>query len=197
MTRLVIAVALLITLFATTNANAQPTVDPIGGTLSNVEFERSAGEWGIYTATLTRSWHVSQIALEFTEEMTPSADLANGFVDVYTETFNDDDGTIAQSNRFYRFWTLDAMPNRIVNVVVGVSGQVGDRPFDEFYVDHNHYCRVLAVIDDSSDPVSPTIYTRLACNMMQDTATHLQTTYGESILFVNMAYTVNLPIAGA
>lgn len=194
MTRLMIAVTLLIALFTTTNANAQPTVDPIGGTLSNLYFVRDAGEWGIWTATLQRGWYTSDIALEFTEEMTPSFDLDNGAVDVYQETFNDDDGTISQGNRYYRFWTLDAMPNRIVKVTVGVKGQNGDPSFDEFFTDQGDYCTVLAVIDDVNDSVSPFIYTRLGCTMTQDTATNLHSTYGDSILFVNTLYTVNLPV---
>lgn len=197
MTRLMIAAILIGSLFAATMSSvnaAPPIVDPIAGMLENVEFDRSAGENGIYTATLTRSWHVSTIALEFTEEMTPSFDLDNGAVDVYTETFNDDDGTISQGNRYYRFYTLDAMADRVVRVVVGVKGQEGDSSFDTFYADHGNYCTVLAVIDNGADPISGTIYTRLACTMTQDTATNLFKTYDDSILFVNMAYGVFLPV---
>lgn len=195
MTTLLRTLIVVVVLFAAVNtAHSAPLVDPIAGMITGVEFDRSAGENGIYTATLTRSWHVSIIALEFTEEMTPSFDLINGYVDVYQETINDDDGTISQGNRFYRFYTLDAMPDRVVNVVVGVAGQQGDSSFDTFYTDHSKYCTILAVIDSAADPISPYIYTRLACNMTQDTATHLQDTYGESILFVNMAYVIALPV---
>lgn len=188
MTRLtLIVVVLFASLFASFNVvNAAPTVDPIDGILKNVSLDR---ENGIYTADLTVDSVTSSVYLEFTEEMTPSFDLVDGHVDVYTETYLDNDGTISQGNRYYRFWNFQTPT---FGVIVAISGQHGDAEYDRFAAAHP-MCTVLVVIDNVDDELSPYIYTKVSCNLTQAEIDNLPEQY-KGILAITPRYDTYVPV---
>lgn len=201
MTRLtlaIIAAILFASLFVHT-VNAAPTVDPTDGIITELSFDR---ESGIYTAKLSQliSGRMNTgiysepnlVGLKFTEEMTPSVDLVNGHVDLYVETVNDDDGTISQGNRYYRFWTIEITETH--HVMLAINGQHGDPIYDNAMVKLGNKCSVLAVIDDSSDPLSSTIYTKVMCNLSQTTIDNLPESLGEALIAILPLYTVNMPV---
>lgn len=197
MTTLFRTLIAVVILFAAVNTTIAAPIDPIDGILSGVTLDRSAGENGIYSADLSvqyadKSYGESKpIALEFTSEMSPAMSLIDGHADVYIESVNG--GMLSQGNRFYRFWYLDYTPERFA-MMVAIAGQDGDQSFDNVWYDLANDCTILAVIDSANDPISPYIYTKLACNLTQYQIDNMSTIAGDSLLAMTPLYTVNVPM---
>jgi hypothetical protein len=80
------------------------------------------------------------------------------------------------------------------DVMIAIKGQVGDDSYDNAMYDLANDCSVLVVIDNANDPLSPFIYTRLACNMTQQQIDNAPEYLGDSLLAITPLYVVNLPI---
>jgi hypothetical protein len=79
-------------------------------------------------------------------------------------------------------------------VMLAIAGQTGDSTFDNAWFDLANECTVITVIDNVNDPISPFIYTRLACQMTQYQIDNAPEYLGDVLLSLTPLYTVNLPV---
>lgn len=114
----------------------------------------------------------------------------NGHSDVYTQTSD----LIVFSQNDVTYSAAIYVPVKYPTMLA-IAGQKGDPSFDNVWFDLANDCTVVAVIDNVNDPISPYIYTRLACQMTQEQIDNSPEYLGDSLLKLSPLYVVLLPIA--
>lgn len=168
-------------------ASASP-IDPTDGILSDAQL---GAEDDVFTATMDvknrATLQYDRIYVSFLNDYGTLP--INGHTDVYTQTSD----SIAFSQNDVTYIAAIYVPAKFATMV-SIKGQKGDQSFDSAMYDLANDCSVLAVIDDVNDPISPYIYTRLACQLTQAQIDNAPEFLGDSLLSLTPLYTVNLPM---